>query len=98
MYAEHRGRIRKLNPYVNGLPDAVQQQLAERYADLFRVFVKHRDVVTRVTFWGVTDGNSWLNDWPVKGRTNYPMLFDRSGQPKPAYAAVLHTAAAAFQH
>lgn len=87
-----------LDPYAHRLPDAVQQQLAERYADLFRVFVKHRDVVRRVTFWGVTDGYSWLNDWPVKGRTNYPLLFDRSGQPKPAYAAVLHTAAAAFQH
>ncbi|MGO8935570.1 MAG: endo-1,4-beta-xylanase [Terracidiphilus sp.] len=78
-----------LNPYVNGLPDSVQQQLASRYADLFRVYLKHRDSMERVTFWGVTDGDSWLNDWPVKGRTSYPLLFDRIGQPKPAYDAVL---------
>jgi endo-1,4-beta-xylanase len=81
-----------LNPYTNGLPDAVQQQLAQRYADLFAVFLKHRASVSRVTFWGVTDGNSWLNDWPVQGRTAYPLLFDRVGKPKPAFDAVLKTA------
>jgi endo-1,4-beta-xylanase len=81
-----------LNPYVGGLPDSVQQQLATRYADLFRVFLKHRDVVDRVTFWGVTDADNWKNDWPVKGRTSYPLLFDRAGQPKPAYDAVIQAA------
>ena len=81
----------ELNPYTNGLPAAVQQQLAQRYADLFAVFVKHHDVVSRVTFWGVTDGDSWLNNWPVKGRTAYPLLFDRNCQPKPAFNAVIQT-------
>jgi endo-1,4-beta-xylanase len=82
-----------LNPYVNGLPDSVQQDLAKRYADLFRVYVKHRDAVQRVTFWGVADGDSWLNNWPVRGRTNYPLLFDRNGRTKPAFDAVVVTAA-----
>jgi len=82
----------ELNPYTNGLPDPVQQKLARRYADLFSVLVKHRREIERVTFWGVTDGNSWLNDWPVKGRTNYPLLFDRNGKPKPAFKAVMRTA------
>jgi endo-1,4-beta-xylanase len=82
----------KLNPYPNGLPDDVQQALAKRYADLFAVYWKHRDVVARVTLWGVTDGQSWLNNWPVRGRTSYPLLFDRNGQPKPAFKAVLLTA------
>lgn len=81
----------KLNPYVNGLPEAVQQELARRYADLFRVFVKHAGVVTRVTFWGVTDGDSWLNNRPVRGRTNYPLLFGRDGEPTPAFDAVVDT-------
>jgi endo-1,4-beta-xylanase len=81
-----------LNPYANGLPAAVQQQLAQRYADLFAVFLKHRASVRRVTFWGVTDGNSWLNNWPVQGRTAHPLLFDRAGKPKPAFDAVLKTA------
>ena len=65
--------------------------VARRYADLFRVFLKHSDVIDRVTFWGVTDADSWLNNWPVKGRTSYPLLFDRSGRPKPAFEAVLQT-------
>lgn len=81
-----------LNPYRAGLPDAVQQQLAERYADLFRIYLQHRDVVKRVTLWGVTDGDSWLNNWPVKGRTSHPLLFDRDARPKAALSAVLRTA------
>jgi endo-1,4-beta-xylanase len=69
------------NPFVNGLPDDVQQALARRYADAFGVFLKHRDDITRVTFWGVSDGDSWLN----RGRANHPLLFDRQRQPKPAF-------------
>lgn len=84
----------RLNPYVTGLPEAVQKQLAARYADLFRVFLKHRGEITRVTFWGVTDADSWRNDFPLRGRTNYPLLFDRQGAPKPAFTAVLRVAAA----
>ena len=80
------------NPYAAGLPDSVQQALARRYADLFRVYVKHRDIIDRVTFWGVRDGDSWLNDWPLKGRTSHPLLFDRAGNPKPAFYAVIQTA------
>lgn len=82
----------KLNPWPNGLPDAIQQQLAQRYAALFAVFLEHRDVINRVTFWGVTDAQSWKNNWPVFGRTDYPLLFDRDGQPKPAYDAVIKVA------
>jgi endo-1,4-beta-xylanase len=82
----------KLNPYPDGLPEPVQQQLAKRYADLFGAYAKHCGLVTRVTFWGVTDKDSWKNDWPVRGRTNYPLLFDRSGQPKPAFDAVIQAA------
>jgi endo-1,4-beta-xylanase len=82
----------KLNPYTGGLPQSVQQELAKRYAGLFGVYLKHRDVVNRVTLWGVTDGDSWLNGWPIRGRTSYPLLFDRSGQPKPAFQAVIRAA------
>lgn len=78
-----------MNPYVNGLPDSVQQQLASDYKSLFQLFLKHKDKLTRVTFWGVNDGQSWLNGWPVPGRTNYPLLFDRNFKPKPAFDAVI---------
>jgi endo-1,4-beta-xylanase len=78
-----------LNPYADGLPANVQQALAKRYAGLFQVFRKHRGTITRVTFWGVADGDSWLNNWPVRGRTSYPLLFDRDHQPKAAFDAVV---------
>ncbi len=76
------------NSYTNGLPDSVQQALAKRYADLFSVFLKHRKDIALVTFWGVSDGDSWLN----RGRMNYPLLFGRDHQPKPAFEAVIKAA------
>jgi endo-1,4-beta-xylanase len=77
------------NPYTEGLPEEMQQVLAARYAELFRVFVADRDAITRVTFWGVTDGDSWLNNFPTRGRTNYPLLFDRQGKSKAAFDSVI---------
>jgi endo-1,4-beta-xylanase len=77
------------NPYVAGLPDEMQAALAKRYADIFAIYLKYKDVVSRVTFWGVTDRVSWLNNFPAPGRTNHPLLFDRDGKPKPAFDAVL---------
>ena len=76
------------NPYPNGLPDSLQQKLADDYAALFKLFLKYKGKVTRVTFWGVNDGQSWLNGWPIRGRTNYPLLFDRNFLPKPAFYSV----------
>ncbi|HEY4612890.1 MAG TPA: endo-1,4-beta-xylanase [Bacteroidota bacterium] len=89
-----RAELRKeLNPYPDGLPDAMQQQLASRYAELFSMLLKHADNIDRVTFWGVYDKTSWLNNWPVQGRTSYPLLFDRNYRAKPAFEAVVKIAA-----
>ena len=88
----HAAADPKLNPWPNGLPDDVEKQLAQRYAELFRVYAAHKAAISRVTFWGVTDGDSWKNDWPVRGRTDYPLLFGRDGQKKPAFAAVVSAA------
>ena len=76
------------DPYANGCPPEVLQRQAEDYAALFRLFRKHSDKITRVTFWNLHDGRSWLNKWPRK-RTNYPLLWDRQLQPKPAFFSVL---------
>ena len=83
------GPAPNLDPYKAGLPDSLQQAHAKRYEDVFRVYLQHRDVIDRVTFWGVADHDSWLNGWPVRGRTNYPLLFDRQNKPKPAYDRVM---------
>lgn len=83
---------KKFNPYPDTLPAEVQEKLAERYGELFAVFHKHADKISRVTLWGVQDGQSWLNRWPVEGRADYPLLFDRNLKSKPAYYAVIKTA------
>lgn len=77
-----------VNPYTAGLPEEVAGLQAKRYGEIFAMFLRHKDVIGRVTLWGVTDGDSWLNGFPIRGRTNYPLLFDRQGEPKPAFFAV----------
>jgi endo-1,4-beta-xylanase len=79
-----------LDPYPKALPDSMQQMLTKRYKELFRIFYARKDKIKRVTLWGVHDGMSWKNDYPIPRRTNYPLLWNRNRQPKPAFNAVLH--------
>ncbi|MDN0049475.1 endo-1,4-beta-xylanase [Bacteroides gallinaceum] len=72
-----------LNPYPDALPDSVSQAWNARMKQFFELFEKHADIVDRVTAWGVTDGDSWKNGFPIRGRKDYPLLFDRNYQPKP---------------
>lgn len=72
-----------LDPYKNGLPSDVEAQLNARYKALFELFYAKRDKIDRVTFWGLHDGMSWKNDYPIPNRTNYPLLWDRNLNPKP---------------
>lgn len=78
----------RLNPYVNGAPDSMLQQQARRYNEIFELLLRKSDSVERVTFWGTLDQYSWLNNWPIEGRTAWPALFDRDYQAKPAYNAI----------
>ncbi len=78
-----------MNPYADSLPAAVSEAWDARMTDFFRIFVKHADKLDRVTFWGVTDNDSWKNDWPIRGRTDYALLFDRDYQPKPAFFQII---------
>ena len=79
----------QLNPYKSSLPDSISSLLSDRYSEIFKLFSKHSDKIDRVTFWGLSDGHSWKNDWPAKGRTNYPLLFDRENNPKQAYMDII---------
>ena len=78
----------KMNPYPDFLPDSMQLKLAKAYEDLFKIFLKHNDKIERITFWGLNDKQSWLNGWPIRGRTNYPLLFDRNNKSKLAFTKV----------
>jgi endo-1,4-beta-xylanase len=81
-----------LNPYVDGLPDVIEKKLTDRYVELFSILCNHSKEISRVTFWGVYDKTSWLNNWPVRGRTSYPLLFARNYRPKSAFYGVIGTA------
>ena len=85
---KHREELARLDPYRDGCPPEVLRRQADQYAELFRIFRRHADTIARVSFWNLHDGQSWLNDFPWK-RTNHPLLFDRQGKAKPAFAAVL---------
>lgn len=65
------------------------ERQAERYESLFRIFREYRAVISGVTFWGAADDYTWLDDFPVRGRKNWPFLFDERHRPKPAYERVV---------
>lgn len=82
------------NPYPAGiLPSSEEHRFALRYAELFKMLLEQSEHIERVTFWGVSDKTSWLNNFPVTGRTNFSLLFDRQFQKKIAYEKVIKTAA-----
>jgi endo-1,4-beta-xylanase len=79
----------KYNPYADGLPKDVEKQLSQRWLDLFNIYYKHRSQISRINLWGISDGGSWLNGWPIAGRTNYPLLFDRQYMAKPVVQEII---------
>jgi endo-1,4-beta-xylanase len=84
---KYREELKSFDPYKDGCPQEVLARQADQYAKLFELFCKYDDVIERVSFWNLHDGQSWLNYFPWN-RVNHPLLFDRDGNPKPAYAAV----------
>lgn len=84
---KHRDELARVNPYRDGCPPDVLERQAEQYAQLFQLLRSHADVIARVSFWNLHDGQTWLNYFPWR-RANHPLLFDREGQPKPAFEAV----------
>ncbi len=83
---------KELNPYADALPDPMSKAWNARMGEFFKLFLKHKDIVSRITLWGVADCDSWRNNWPVRGRTDYPLLFDRKHEPKPVVETILQTA------
>jgi endo-1,4-beta-xylanase len=85
---EHERRARRLTDKSEFTP-AMNDRQAAQYKMLFEVFRKHRNTITGVTFWNLTDRYSWLDNFPVPGRKDYPLLFDQNGAPKKAYEGVV---------
>jgi Beta-1,4-xylanase len=82
----------EMNPYTQGLPDSVAQAWTQRMEDFFTLFLNNSDKLSRVTTWGVSDGDSWKNNFPMPGRTDYPLLFDRNYQAKPIVDVIIRKA------
>lgn len=74
-----------IGPPPKPLTPEQQRELAQRYGEIFAVFAKHKADITRVTFWGLRDSESWR-------RRGQPLLFDDNFQRKPAYDAVIAAA------
>ena len=68
----------------------LQQKQTEQYQKVFKIFRENKDKLTSVTFWNITDKYTWLDNYPVPGRKNYPLLFDANYQPKQAYWSVIN--------
>jgi endo-1,4-beta-xylanase len=79
----------KYNPYSQSIPAEVLQKQADRYQEIFELFLKYKSNIERVSFWGTSDSQSWKNSYPMEGRTDYPLLFDRKFKAKPAYHSLL---------
>lgn len=82
----------KMNPYKKGLPTDIKAKWENRYLDFFQLFLKHKKDIRRVTLWGLTDSQSWKNDFPIKGRTDYPLLFDRQYKTKSVVGKIIKLA------
>ena len=74
---------KEMDPYREVVPDSNQQKWNKRMLDMFGLFLKYSDVVDRVTVWGLNDAGTWLNGFPIRGRKDYPLLFDRNNKRKP---------------
>jgi len=83
---------KEMDPYRNGVPEDIQQKWNKRMIDVFSLFLKYSDNIDRVTLWGLNDAGTWLNNFPIKGRMDYPLLFDWENKPKSVVAEMIKLA------
>ncbi len=86
---EHNARERAAADYDTSFSAWKEQRQAEVYKTCFAVFRKYRQSITGITFWNISDRSSWLDNFPVRGRKDYPLLFDREFKPKKAFWEVV---------
>jgi endo-1,4-beta-xylanase len=89
VYPWEKNRRQKLPTDVDTFTPEREQKQLEQYKKVFAIFRLYKNVITGVTCWGVSDRYTWLDNYPVAGRKNYPLLFDKDRQPKKAFNAVV---------
>lgn len=73
----------EMDPYAKGLSKEQNAKMEQFWIDFYKMLIPHHKDILRVNFWCLNDANSWRNDFPIKGRTDYATLFDRQSRPKP---------------
>lgn len=86
---EHNARETKVEDVDTTFSPEKEARQAEIYNMTFELFRKYKNIISGVTFWNISDRNSWLDNFPVRNRKDYPLLFDRNLQPKKAYWEVV---------
>jgi endo-1,4-beta-xylanase len=85
---EHNVREKKSTDYDTRFTPELDIKQAEVYRMYFELFRKYRKNISGVTFWNISDRHSWLDNFPVRSRKDYPLLFDKDLKPKKAYGGV----------
>lgn len=86
---EHSARERRPEDENDDFTVEKEQQQREVYDMCFALFRKHQEDISSVTFWNISDRGSWLDNFPVRGRKDYPLLFDENLEPKEVYQDVV---------
>ena len=86
---EHSARARVAADSSTVFTPEKEQAQAEEYNMVFAAFRKYRKIISGVTFWNISDRSSWLDNFPVRGRKDYPLLFDKNFQPKLSFWKVV---------
>lgn len=86
---EHNARERKPEDNNTSFTTEKEQKQMEVYRQCFELFRKYKDSITGVTFWNISDRGSWLDNFPVRNRKDYPLLFDKDLKPKKAYFEII---------
>ena len=73
----------EMDPFKDGMSAEKQQQLEDFWVSFYKMLIDHKDNIKRISFWCFNDANSWRNDFPIPGRTDYATLYNRDNQPKP---------------
>jgi len=73
----------EMDPYKDGLTKEQEEKVGQFWVDFYKMLIPHHKDILRVNFWCLNDADSWRNDFPIKGRTDYATLFDRQSQIKP---------------
>ncbi len=86
---EHNTRESQPADTNTNFSDEKEKKQMEMYAMCFKTFRKYKSVLSGITFWNVSDRSSWLDNFPVRGRKDYPLLFDKDLKPKKAFWEVV---------